>query len=95
VPGPRRSEDNPVVSGEANKAPKADERTVDAPGRIEVTPLPRVVNPPPPAPAPPVPVRSALPAAPQQRSGVWLLVLVYMLSGAALAYALWERFLRP
>jgi hypothetical protein len=83
-----------VISGEAIKAPTVDERKVDAPGRIEVTPMPRVVNPPPPAPAPPVPVKTALPAAPQRRTGVWLLVLVYMISGAALAYAVWERFLR-
>jgi hypothetical protein len=81
-----------VVSGEAIKAPKVDDRKVDAPGRIEVTPMPRVVSPT--APAPPVPVKTALPAAPQRRTGVWLLVLVYMLSGAALAYAVWERFLR-
>jgi hypothetical protein len=83
-----------VVSGEAIKSPKADERAVDAPGRIEITPMPGMPIVKPPAPAPPVPVKTALPDAPERRPGAWLVVLVYVLSAAALAYAIWERFLR-
>lgn len=94
MPGPRRSEDNPVVSGEAIKAPKADDRRVDAPGRIEVTPMPRAATQAPGAPAPPVPVKVALPDAPMRRSSVWVVVLVYVLAAGAFAYAIWERFLR-
>jgi hypothetical protein len=84
-----------VVSGEAIKSPKADERPVDAPGRIMVTPVPRAGTAQPIAPAPPVPVKSARPAAPaRRRGGAWLVVLVYILSAGALGYAIWERFLR-
>lgn len=90
MPGPRRSEDAPVVSGEAIKS-RSDERAVDAPGRIMVTPLPRArtVDPVPEVPAPRV-----LPTAPERRRGPWLVVLVYLMSAAALGYAIWERFLR-
>jgi len=91
VPGPRRSEDAPVVSGEAVKS-RSDERAVDAPGRIMVTPLPRArtVDPVPEMPPP----RAVLPTAPERRRGPWLVVLVYLMSAAALGYAIWERFLR-
>jgi hypothetical protein len=91
VPGPRRSEDAPVVSGEAVKS-RSDERAVDAPGRIMVTPMPRArtVDPVVAEPAP----RAAMPTAPERRGGVWLVVLVYVMSAAALGYAIWERFLR-
>jgi hypothetical protein len=97
VPGPRRSEDAPVVSGEANKPKSADDRAVDAPARIVVTPMPRAQtsNPAPTASrTPPVPVHSARPSAPIERTGAWVVVLVYVVSVAALAYAIWERFLR-
>jgi hypothetical protein len=82
-----------VVSGEAIKPAHADDRAVDAPGSIVVTPslggVPVV-----PRPAPPVPARVAvLPEAPR-RGGAWLVVLVYILAAAALGYAIWERFLR-
>lgn len=94
MPGPRRSEDSPVVSGEAIKPAHADDRPVDAPGKILVTPsvgggMPVVTRQ---APAPPV--RTAIPAAPARRGGLWLVVLVYLLSAGALGYAIWERFLR-
>ena len=89
--GPRRSEDAPVVSGEAVKS-RTDERAVDAPGRIMVTPMPRArtVEPVDDAPAP----RAVLPTAPARRGGAWLVVAVYLMSAAALGYAVWERFLR-
>jgi hypothetical protein len=94
VPGPRRSEDAPVVSGEAIKPAHADDRAVDAPGKILVTPslggTPVVKA----RPAPPVPVRSAMPDAPPRRGGAWIVVLVYILAAGALGYAIWERFLR-
>lgn len=95
--GPRRSEDSPVVSGEAIKPAHADERPVDAPGKILVTAsvggstTPVATRR---APAPPLPVRTAVPAEPGKRGGLWLVVLVYILAAAALGYAIWERFLR-
>lgn len=83
------------MSGEAIKPAHADDRKVDAPASIVVTPslggLPVVTRP---APAPPVPVRNAVPAEAPRRGGAWLVVLVYILSAAALGYAIWERFLR-
>ena len=84
------------MSGEAIKPAHADERPVDAPGQILVTPMPGTVMPVATRPAllPPVPVRPAIPTAPPRRGGVWLVVLVYLLSAGALAYANWERFLR-
>jgi hypothetical protein len=84
-----------VVSGEAIKPAHADDRAVDAPGKILITPsLGAPPLPPRPTlrPAPPV-VRAPMPEAPR-RSGAWLVVLVYLLSTAALGYAIWERFLR-
>ncbi len=85
MPGPRRSEDEPVVSGESAGA-RSDDRRVEA-GRIIVTPMPANS-------VPGLPVRAPLPDAPERRTGAWLVVLVYLLSAAALGYALWERFLR-
>ncbi|HSN28671.1 MAG TPA: hypothetical protein VLT45_20435 [Kofleriaceae bacterium] len=87
--GPRRSEDEPVVSGE-RAAARSDDRRVES-GQIIVMPMPRAgtANP-----APGLPVRAPLPAAPERRTGAWLVVLVYVLSAVALGYALWERFLR-
>lgn len=88
MPGPRRSEDEPIVSGE-RAAARSDDRRVEA-GRVIVTPMPRAgtANP-----VPGLPVRT-LPTAPERRTGAWLVVLVYVLSAAALGYAIWERFLR-
>ena len=85
-----------MVSGEAIKPAHADDRAVDAPGSIVVTPslggLPVVPRPAPPVPQ--VPVRApVLPEAPR-RGGAWLVVVVYILAAAALGYAIWERFLR-
>jgi len=84
------------VSGEAIKPAHADERPVDAPGQILVTPMPGTAPPVATRPAlrPPVPVRPAPPTAPARRGGLWLVVLVYILSAGALGYAIWERFLR-
>jgi hypothetical protein len=79
-----------VVSGEAVKS-RSDERAVDAPGRIMVTPMPRARTADPVAEMAP---RSVLPTAPERRRGPWLVVLVYLMSAAALGYAIWERFLR-
>ena len=90
MPGPRRSEDEPVVSGERESASGLDRR-VDT-GRIVVMPMPA-----PRAPSTPIaglPVRTPLPNAPERRTSGWLVVLVYVLSVAALGYAIWERFLR-
>lgn len=89
MPGPRRSEDEPVVSGERESSSGLDRR-VDT-GRIVFTPtpLPRA-----PSVVPGLPVRAPLPAAPHRRTSGWLVVLVYLLSAAALGYAVWERFLR-
>ena len=39
-------------------------------------------------------VSAAMPTAPEKRTGAWLVVLVYVVAAAALAYAVWERFLR-
>lgn len=89
MPGPRRSEDEPVVSGESAAA-RSEDRRVES-GRIIVTPMARAGTS---NPVPGLPVRAPLPTAPERRTGAWLVVLVYMLSAAALGYALWERFLR-
>ncbi|MBV8761729.1 MAG: hypothetical protein JO257_30825 [Deltaproteobacteria bacterium] len=89
MPGPRRSEDEPVLSGES-AGDRSDDRRVEA-GRIIVTPMPRAQTA---NPIPGLPVRGPLPAAPERRTGAWLVVIVYVLSVAALGYALWERFLR-
>jgi hypothetical protein len=86
VPGPRRSEDEPVVSGERESASGIEGR-VDT-GRIVVTPMPRAPS------VSGLPVRAPMPNAPERRSSGWLVVLVYLLSATALGYALWERFLR-
>lgn len=88
MPGPRRSEDEPVVSGESVGL-RSDDRRVES-GRIIVTPMPRAGTS---NPVPGLPVR-ALPTAPERRTSGWLVVLVYLLSAAALGYALWERFLQ-
>lgn len=87
--GPRRSEDEPVLSGERESSSGLDRR-VDT-GRVVITPMtmPRA-----PSVVPGLPVRAPLPTAPERRTSGWLVVLVYLLSGAALGYALWERFLR-
>ena len=83
-----------MVSGEAIKPAHADDRKVDAPASIVVTPSLGAMPPAVPRPAPPVPIRTAVPAEAPRRGGVWLVVLVYLLSAAALGYAIWERFLR-
>jgi hypothetical protein len=86
VAGPRRSEDEPVVSGESAGL-RSDDRRIES-GRIIVTPMPRAPS------VSGLPVRAPMPSAPHRRTSGWLVVLVYLLSAAALGYALWERFLR-
>ena len=89
MPGPRRSEDEPVVSGESAGL-RSDDRRVES-GRVIVTPTPM---PRAPSVVPGLPVRAPLPTAPERRTSGWIVVLVYLLSAAALGYAVWERFLR-
>ena len=88
MPGPRRSEDEPVLSGESATS-RSDDRRVEA-GRIIVTPMPRAMTS---DPIPGLPSRT-MPTAPEPRTGAWVVVIVYLISAAALGYAIWERFLR-
>ena len=92
----KTSEQGDSVAGEGVKDPTADERAVDTgakiiigPGTLEPTPsapTPRVVA--------PLPPRSNRPSqAPlPDRSGLPLVIALYILSAAALAFAVYERF---
>ena len=64
--------------------------TLAAPRRRATSHAARTVDPVPEMPPP----RAVLPTAPERRRGPWLVVLVYLMSAAALGYAIWERFLR-
>jgi hypothetical protein len=92
----KTSEQGDVVAGEGVKDPLADERPVDTgakiiigPGTLDAAPVPtpRVVAPPAPRPN-----RTSQMPLPEPRSGLGLVIVLYVLSAAALAYAIYERF---
>jgi hypothetical protein len=78
-----------VVGGEARPVRSDDGRKVDAPGQIIIDSAPNVAT------SPTQPARPALPsrpAAPQRAGGLGLVIVVYVLAAAALAAAIYERF---
>jgi hypothetical protein len=80
-----------VVGGEAKPIRSDDDgRKVDAPGQIIIDSAPNIAT----APAPPRPAGRAAsrPVAPQRAGGLGLVVVVYILAAAALAAAIYERF---
>jgi hypothetical protein len=85
----KTSDQGDAVAGEGDKDPRADEHAVDTGAKIIVNAgsTPPVVPP-----RIPLPRQSAhLPAAPQ-RGGLAMVLIAYLLAGAALAYAIYERF---
>jgi hypothetical protein len=94
----RTSEEGTVVAGEGRKSTETidEDRRVDEGAKIVITPGPMAsaAQSGPIAAAPPVPRRTAIPAAPvtQKQGGLGLVIALYVLAGAALAYAVYERF---
>ena len=93
----RTSEEGSVVAGEGRKSSESvdEARRVDEGAKIVITPGPMAsAARSAPAPAPPVPRRTAIPAAPaaQKQGGLGLVIALYVLAAAALAYAIYERF---
>jgi hypothetical protein len=92
----KTSEQGDVVAGEGVKDSTADERPVDAgakiiigPGTLDAPPAatPRVV-----APVAPRANRPSQMPLPEPRSGLGLIILLYVLSAGALAFAIYEWF---
>jgi hypothetical protein len=93
----KTSEQADAVAGEGRKDARADHRPVDSGAKIIIAETPPSGTPivPPPAPARSVPPRAATPLpapAEEPRRGLWLVILLYILSAAALAFAIYERF---
>jgi hypothetical protein len=88
----KTSEQGDSVAGEGVKDPAADDRPVDTGAKIIIAdaavPTPRVV-----APLPPRPNRPSQMPLPEPRSSLALVILLYVLSAGALAFAIYERFL--
>jgi hypothetical protein len=93
----KTSEQADAVAGEGRKDARADHRPVDSGAKIIIAETPPSGTPivPPPAPARPLP-RAATPAPAAgdepRRGGLWLVILLYILSAAALGFAIYERF---
>ena len=90
----RTSEDgDEVVGGEAKAVKSDDDRAIDAPGRIIIDSAP-IVIPPAPTPVKATALRDAPSSAtpPKKAGGAGLVVFVYVLATAALAFAIYERF---
>lgn len=90
----KTSEQGDVVAGEGRKESADDDRPVDAGAKIiisagSIAPSQPVA---PVAPRPRRPSKAPTTAEPKQ-GGLWLVILLYLLSAAALAYAIYERFL--
>jgi hypothetical protein len=95
----KTSEQGDSVAGEGVKDPTADDRPVDTGAKIIIGP--GTLDPPPPAapiarvaPAPlaPRPHRPSQMPLPEPRQGLGLIILLYAMSAAALAFAIYERF---
>ena len=85
----KTSEQGDVVVGEGQKDPTADDRPVDSGAKIvigpgPIAPLPQKAQ----APRPSAPMPTV-----ESRTGVWLVILVYIVSAAALGWAIYDRFL--
>lgn len=93
----RTSEKDSVVAGEGRHADGQDEnRRVDEAPKIIIDSGPLQVGPTPmptPASAPPVPRHTAFPAEPARQGGLGIVIALYLIGAAMLAYAIYERFL--
>jgi hypothetical protein len=94
----KTSDQGDVVAGEGSKDARINEdRPVDAGAKIIISAGPIADAARPVAPVAPAtrPHRPSQPHAIGQprRGGLWLVVLLYLLSAGALAYAIYERFL--
>ena len=88
----KTSEQGDVVAGEGTKTSANDDRRVDTSAKIIISAEP-IAPPTQVAPAAPRAQRpSQLPVAEPRRGGLGLVIAVYILSAAALAYAIYERF---
>ena len=90
----KTSEQGDAVAGEGRKESTNDDRPVEQGAKIIVSADPALraqVAPGAPAIRPHRP--SQQPSGAPRRGGLWLVILVYLLSGGALAYAIYERFL--
>lgn len=89
----KTSEQGESVAGEGVKDPTTDDRPVDSGAKIIIGPdtgagaAPGMV-----APVAPRPHRASTLPQPRKQGGLGLVVLLYTLSAAALAYAIYERF---
>ena len=84
-----------VVGGEAKPIRSDDDaRKIDAPGQIIIDSVPIVTTGPPVVPPRPVlaPLPASRTAAPQRAGGLGLVIVIYVLAAAALAAAIYERF---
>ena len=92
----KTSEQGDVVAGEGVKDPTTDERPVDTGAKIIIGPGTLDAPPPPTprvaAPAAPRPNRPSQMPLREPRSGLGLIILLYVLSAGALAFAIYERF---
>ncbi|HEY5950254.1 MAG TPA: hypothetical protein VIV40_32395 [Kofleriaceae bacterium] len=95
----KTSEQGDAVAGEGNKDPAVDDRPVDTGAKIIIGP--GTIDPAPaaapartaPSTLPPRPQRpSQMPLPEPRTSGLGLIVLLYVLSAAALGFAIYERF---
>ena len=94
----RTSEQGESAAGEGDKDPAKDDRPVDSgakiiigPGTLDAPPeAPRVV-----APKAPGPRRTSqsMPVPASRQGGLGLVILLYILSAAALGFAIYERFI--
>jgi hypothetical protein len=94
----RTSEQGDVAAGEGQKDPAKDDRPVDSGAKIIIGP--GTLDAPPQAPlavAPqaPAPRRASqsMPLPASRQGGLGLVILLYVLSAAALGFAIYERFI--
>ena len=88
----RTSEEGDVVAGEGRETTDKGDRPVDGGAKIIISAGP--IAPPPAAVAPvaPRPKRPSMPIAERPGRGLGLVIALYVVSAAALAYAIYERF---
>ena len=88
----KTSEQGDVVAGEGVKDPTADDRPVDTGAKIIIGLEQAAAATPRAAPVAPRPNRPSQMPLPEPRSGLGLIILLYILSAGALAFAIYERF---